>query len=63
MKIKQEIICIRKMGIKGWQYAHRIKKYHVSRKKVARKNTQFDRWKHFEIRRKNEFDIEVEAVG
>ena len=62
MKLKQEVICVRKMGIKGWLYATGIHKYHVSRNGTARKNPQFDWWRRFEIRKKREFDVEVERL-
>ena len=50
------------MGIKGWLYATGIHKYHVSRNGTARKNPQFDWWRRFEIRKKREFDVEVERL-
>ena len=62
-KIKQEIITIRQLGIRGFNYVRDIKKYHISRKGIAKKNPNFNQWKECgEIRKHIKFDVEVERV-
>jgi len=62
MIIKQEIIDVRQMGPRGWNYQNGIRKYNISRNGTARLNAKFDFYKRMEIVREKKFDVEVERI-
>lgn len=65
IKIKQELISVYYEDIK----VHRLKniqKYHITRKGTARKNPEFERYKHIpnaHIKTTDKFDIEVKRIA
>lgn len=64
IKIRQEIISVELEDIKI-NKAKNIHKYHISRKGTARKNPEFERWRHLPKSnvKVKKFDIEVERIG